>query len=73
MEQYLLVPDVCETDGQMSPITAQLYGSPALWANHNGPEEVNGNETALLSANERGVAESNSSGGKYVQDSINAC
>ncbi|CAL8369645.1 protein phosphatase 1 regulatory subunit 1C isoform X2 [Gadus morhua] len=63
VEQHLLGPDVCETDGQMSPITAQLYGSPALWDNHNGPEEANGNETVLLLANEaRGVADSNSSG-----------
>lgn len=36
-----------------------------MWANHNGPEEANGNEASLLLANqERGVAESNSSGGK---------
>ncbi|KAJ3610095.1 hypothetical protein NHX12_022189 [Muraenolepis orangiensis] len=49
----------------MSPITAQLYGDPALWDNHNGPTEANGNETVLLLANEeRGVAESESSGGK---------
>lgn len=56
---------VCETDGQLSPVTAQLYATASVWANHNGPEEANGNEACLLLANqERGVAESNSSGGK---------
>ncbi|XP_061602146.1 protein phosphatase 1 regulatory subunit 1C isoform X1 [Cololabis saira] len=56
VEQHQL----CEPDNQLSPITAQLYGS---WANHNGPEEDNGNEAYSLLANqERGVAESNSSG-----------
>lgn len=49
----------------LSPVTAQLCASASPWANHNGPEETNGNEAGLLLANqERGVAESNSSGGK---------
>ena len=66
MEQHLLGAGLCDTDSQLSPITAQLYAA-ALWANHNGPEEANGNEASLLLANqERGVAESNSSGGKLV-------
>lgn len=65
VEQHLLGAGLCETDGQLSPITAQLYATASLWANHNGPEEANGNEASLLLANqERGVAESNSSGGK---------
>lgn len=65
VEQHLLGAGLCETDGQLSPITAQLYATSSLWANHNGPEEANGNEACLLLANqERGVAESNSSGGK---------
>lgn len=60
VEQHLLEAGLCETDGQLSPITAQLYTS-VLWANHNGPEEANGNEASLVLANqERGVAESNS-------------
>lgn len=55
-----------ETDDQLSPVTAQLYDGSSLWANHNGPEEANGNEACLLLANlERGgVAKGNSSGGK---------
>ncbi|KAM7385244.1 hypothetical protein PAMP_001335 [Pampus punctatissimus] len=58
VEQHLL-----GADGQLSPITAQLYATATLWANHNGPEEANGNEASLLLANqEKGVAESNSSG-----------
>ncbi|XP_040905258.1 protein phosphatase 1 regulatory subunit 1A-like isoform X1 [Toxotes jaculatrix] len=62
VEQHLLGAGLCETDGQLSPITAQLYAA-SLWANHNGPEEANGNEASLLLANqERGVAESNSLG-----------
>eukprot|EP00064_Thunnus_orientalis_P015567 superscaffoldBa00002906_g15621 len=65
VEQHLLGAGLCETDGQLSPITAQLYAAATLWANHNGPEEANGNEASLVLANqERGVAESNSSGGK---------
>ncbi|XP_067466775.1 protein phosphatase 1 regulatory subunit 1A-like [Thunnus thynnus] len=63
VEQHLLGAGLCETDGQLSPITAQLYAAATLWANHNGPEEANGNEASLVLANqERGVAESNSSG-----------
>uniref|UniRef100_A0A667X931 Protein phosphatase 1, regulatory (inhibitor) subunit 1C n=1 Tax=Myripristis murdjan TaxID=586833 RepID=A0A667X931_9TELE len=65
VEQHLLGAGLCETDGQLSPITAQLYANASLWANHNGPEEANGNEASLGLANEeKGVAESNSSGGK---------
>ncbi|XP_029030693.1 protein phosphatase 1 regulatory subunit 1C isoform X4 [Betta splendens] len=61
-EQHLLEAGLCDTHGLMSPITAQLY---ELWANHNGPEETNGNEAGLQIANqERGVAESSSTGGK---------
>ncbi|CAK6976754.1 protein phosphatase 1 regulatory subunit 1C [Scomber scombrus] len=68
VEQHLLGAGLCgEADGQLSPITAQLYAAATLWANHNGPEEANGNEASLVLANqERGVAESNSSGGKRV-------
>uniref|UniRef100_UPI003AAF5492 protein phosphatase 1 regulatory subunit 1C n=1 Tax=Centroberyx gerrardi TaxID=166262 RepID=UPI003AAF5492 len=63
VEQHLLGAGLCETDSQLSPITAQLYANASLWANHNGPEEANGNEASLVLANEeRGVAESNSSG-----------
>ncbi|XP_034040994.1 protein phosphatase 1 regulatory subunit 1C-like isoform X1 [Thalassophryne amazonica] len=63
MEQHLLGAGPSETDSQMSPITAQLYSNDSLWANHNGPEEANGNEALRLLANEeRGVVESNSSG-----------
>ncbi|XP_029030692.1 protein phosphatase 1 regulatory subunit 1C isoform X3 [Betta splendens] len=59
-EQHLLEAGLCDTHGLMSPITAQLY---ELWANHNGPEETNGNEAGLQIANqERGVAESSSTG-----------
>uniref|UniRef100_A0A3B4ZWN1 Uncharacterized protein n=1 Tax=Stegastes partitus TaxID=144197 RepID=A0A3B4ZWN1_9TELE len=65
VEQHLLGAGLPETDSQLSPITAQLYATASLWANHNGPEEANGNEACLLLANqERGVAESSSSGGK---------
>ncbi|KAM4729641.1 protein phosphatase 1 regulatory subunit 1C-like [Anableps anableps] len=65
VEQHLLGAGFCETDSQLSPITAQLYATGYTWANHNQPEEPNGNEACLLLANqERGVAESNSSGGK---------
>lgn len=65
VEQQLLGAGACETDSQLSPVTSQLYAAASLWANHNGPEETNGNETSLLLANqERGVADSNSSGGK---------
>uniref|UniRef100_A0A8C2XLV7 Protein phosphatase 1 regulatory inhibitor subunit 1C n=1 Tax=Cyclopterus lumpus TaxID=8103 RepID=A0A8C2XLV7_CYCLU len=61
--QHLLGAGLCDTDGQLSPITAQLYAASSLWANRNGPEEANGNEAGLLLANqERGVAESDSSG-----------
>lgn len=64
VEQHLLGAGLSDADGQLSPITAELY-SASLWANHNGPEEPNGNEAVLLLANqERGVAESNSTGGK---------
>ncbi|KAM6916207.1 protein phosphatase 1 regulatory subunit 1C [Xenentodon cancila] len=60
VEQHLVGAELCEPDNHLSPITAQLYGS---WANHNGPEEDNGNEAYSLLANqERGVAESDSSG-----------
>ncbi|XP_069574924.1 protein phosphatase 1 regulatory subunit 1C [Brachyistius frenatus] len=63
VEQHLLGAGLCDADGQLSPITAQLYATASLWANHNGPEEANGNEAGLLLANqERGVAESNSLG-----------
>ncbi|XP_023249286.1 protein phosphatase 1 regulatory subunit 1C isoform X1 [Seriola lalandi dorsalis] len=63
VEQHLLGAGLSETDGQLSPITAQLYAAATLWANHNGPEEANGNEASLPLANqERGVAESNSLG-----------
>ncbi|XP_031171765.1 protein phosphatase 1 regulatory subunit 1C isoform X2 [Sander lucioperca] len=63
VEHHLLGAGLCDTDGQLSPITAQLYATASMWANHNGPEEANGNEASLLLANqERGVAESNSSG-----------
>ncbi|TKS85961.1 hypothetical protein D9C73_019381 [Collichthys lucidus] len=69
VEQHLLGAGLCETDGQLSPITAQLYANATLWDNHNGPEETNGNEASLLLANqERGVAESNSSGGNLFLD-----
>lgn len=65
VEQQLLGAGVCEADSQQSPITAQLYATASLWANHNGPEEPNGNEASLMLANqERGVEASNSSGGK---------
>ncbi|XP_034465409.1 protein phosphatase 1 regulatory subunit 1C isoform X1 [Hippoglossus hippoglossus] len=64
VEQHLLGAGLSETDGgQLSPITAQLYATAPLWANHNGPEEANGNEVPLANQ-ERGVAESNSLGGK---------
>lgn len=67
-QQHLLGAGLCETDGQLSPITAQLYAGSSLWANHNGPEEANGNEACLLVANRErgGVAQSNSSGGKIA-------
>uniref|UniRef100_A0A3Q3E8K7 Protein phosphatase 1, regulatory (inhibitor) subunit 1C n=1 Tax=Labrus bergylta TaxID=56723 RepID=A0A3Q3E8K7_9LABR len=66
VEQHVLGAGLCEAEGQLSPITAQLYAS-ALWANYNGEEEANGNEACLLLANqERGVAESNSEGGKQL-------
>uniref|UniRef100_A0A3Q3NA57 Uncharacterized protein n=1 Tax=Mastacembelus armatus TaxID=205130 RepID=A0A3Q3NA57_9TELE len=65
VEQHLLGAGLCDAEGQLSPITAQLYAAATLWANHNGPEEANGNEASLQLANqERGVAESKSSGGK---------
>uniref|UniRef100_I3IZ18 Protein phosphatase 1, regulatory (inhibitor) subunit 1C n=1 Tax=Oreochromis niloticus TaxID=8128 RepID=I3IZ18_ORENI len=65
VEQHLLGAGLCETDSELSPVTAELYVTAAMWGNHNGPEEANGNEASLLLANqERGVAESNSSGGK---------
>lgn len=64
VEQQLLGAGSCETDSQLSPVTSQLCAA-ASRANHNGPEETNGNEASLLLANqERGVADSNSSGGK---------
>jgi len=66
VEQQLLGAGLCETDSQLSPITAQLYAA-SQWANHNGPEEANGNEAGLLLANqERGMPESSSSGGKLL-------
>ncbi|XP_075899077.1 protein phosphatase 1 regulatory subunit 1C isoform X2 [Nelusetta ayraudi] len=63
-EQHLLGAGLCDTDGQLSPVTAQLYASSSLWANHNGPEEANGNEACPLLANRErgGVAKGNSSG-----------
>lgn len=65
MEQHLPGAGFCETESQLSPITAQLYATSYTWANRNQPEEANGNETGLLLANQdRGVADSNSSGGK---------
>lgn len=68
VEQQLLGAGACEADSQLSPITAQLYATASLWANHNGPEETNGNEASLLLANqERGVEASKSSGGKLFQ------
>uniref|UniRef100_A0A3P8WKT9 Protein phosphatase 1 regulatory inhibitor subunit 1C n=1 Tax=Cynoglossus semilaevis TaxID=244447 RepID=A0A3P8WKT9_CYNSE len=66
-EQHLLGAALCDADGQLSPITAQLYASASLWGNHNGPEEANGNEAGLplaVANQERRVAESNSFGGK---------
>nr|XP_020442925.1 protein phosphatase 1 regulatory subunit 1C [Monopterus albus] len=61
VEQHLLGAGLSEDDGQLSPITAQLYAAASLWANHNGPEEANGNEASLqLASQERGVAESSS-------------
>ncbi|XP_061141469.1 pleckstrin homology domain-containing family A member 3 isoform X2 [Syngnathus typhle] len=51
-------------DCQLSPITAQLYAGSYPWTNQNRPEEANGNPTALLANHGRGVAQSNSSGGK---------
>ncbi|XP_051815673.1 protein phosphatase 1 regulatory subunit 1C isoform X2 [Acanthochromis polyacanthus] len=69
VEQHLLGAGLPETDSQLSPVTAQLYATASLWANHNGPEEANGNEACLLLANqERGVAESESSGGNTGLD-----
>uniref|UniRef100_A0A1A8BD87 Protein phosphatase 1, regulatory (Inhibitor) subunit 1C n=4 Tax=Nothobranchius TaxID=28779 RepID=A0A1A8BD87_NOTKA len=63
VEQHLLGTGLCEADSQLSPITAQGYATAYTWANHNEPEETNGNEACLLLANqERGVAESSSSG-----------
>ncbi|XP_015248349.1 protein phosphatase 1 regulatory subunit 1C-like isoform X1 [Cyprinodon tularosa] len=63
VEQHLLGAGLYETDSQLSPITAELYATGYTWANHNQPDETNGNEACLLLANqERGVAESNSSG-----------
>ncbi|XP_062302931.1 protein phosphatase 1 regulatory subunit 1C-like isoform X2 [Osmerus eperlanus] len=35
-----------------SPIATQHFGNTAQWANHNGPDEPNGNEAYLLLANE---------------------
>ncbi|XP_016537331.1 protein phosphatase 1 regulatory subunit 1B isoform X2 [Poecilia formosa] len=65
VEQHLLGAGLCETDSQLSPITTQLYATGYTWANHNQPEEANGNEACLLLTNqERDVTESNSSGGK---------
>uniref|UniRef100_A0A8D2ZHW9 Protein phosphatase 1 regulatory subunit 1C n=1 Tax=Scophthalmus maximus TaxID=52904 RepID=A0A8D2ZHW9_SCOMX len=66
VEQHLLGAGHCDADGQLSPITAQLYATASLWANHNGPEEANGNEAGLLplANRERGMADSNSLGGK---------
>uniref|UniRef100_A0A8C6NUG9 Protein phosphatase 1, regulatory (Inhibitor) subunit 1C n=1 Tax=Nothobranchius furzeri TaxID=105023 RepID=A0A8C6NUG9_NOTFU len=67
VEQHLLGTGLCEADSQLSPITAQGYATAYTWANHNEPEETNGNEACLLLANqERGVAESSSSGGKTL-------
>uniref|UniRef100_A0A672HYB2 Protein phosphatase 1, regulatory (inhibitor) subunit 1C n=1 Tax=Salarias fasciatus TaxID=181472 RepID=A0A672HYB2_SALFA len=66
-EQHLLGAGLCESDDQLSPITAQLCAAASLWANHNGPEEANGNEAGLPSANqERGAAEGRGSAGKRV-------
>uniref|UniRef100_A0A096MCY2 Protein phosphatase 1, regulatory (inhibitor) subunit 1C n=1 Tax=Poecilia formosa TaxID=48698 RepID=A0A096MCY2_POEFO len=63
VEQHLLGAGLCETDSQLSPITTQLYATGYTWANHNQPEEANGNEACLLLTNqERDVTESNSSG-----------
>lgn len=70
-EQHLLGAALCDADGQLSPITAQLYASASLWGNHNGPEEANGNEAGLplaVANQERRVAESNSFGGKGFLD-----
>lgn len=69
-QQHLWGAGLYETDGQLSPITAQLYAGSSLWANHNGPEEANGNEASLLLANREGggVAKGNSSGGKNTCD-----
>uniref|UniRef100_A0A668RM94 Protein phosphatase 1, regulatory (inhibitor) subunit 1C n=1 Tax=Oreochromis aureus TaxID=47969 RepID=A0A668RM94_OREAU len=70
VEQHLLGAGLCETDSELSPVTAELYVTAAMWGNHNGPEEANGNEASLLLANqERGVAESNSSGVRKGGDS----
>lgn len=71
VEQQLPGAGSCEADSQQSPITAQLYATASLWANHNGPEEPNGNEASLVLANQgRGVEASNSSGGKPFSPTI---
>uniref|UniRef100_A0A3B3UMR8 Protein phosphatase 1, regulatory (inhibitor) subunit 1C n=1 Tax=Poecilia latipinna TaxID=48699 RepID=A0A3B3UMR8_9TELE len=58
VEQHLLGAGLCETDSQLSPITTQLYATGYTWANHNQPEEANGNEACLLLTNqERGVTD----------------
>ncbi|XP_055764512.1 protein phosphatase 1 regulatory subunit 1C-like [Salvelinus fontinalis] len=44
---------LCENTDQLSPITAQHYGNTAPRANHNEPDEPNGNE---LYANHRLLA-----------------
>ncbi|XP_013880894.1 protein phosphatase 1 regulatory subunit 1A [Austrofundulus limnaeus] len=65
VEQHLLEAGLCETDSQLSPITAQLCATAYPWANHNEPEEANGNEACSPLANhQREVEQSNSSGGK---------
>ncbi|XP_061546540.1 uncharacterized protein LOC133409943 isoform X2 [Phycodurus eques] len=49
-------------DCQLSPISAQLCDGSCPWTNRNGLDEANGNEAGLLANQERGLAQSRSSG-----------
>ncbi|XP_061644823.1 protein phosphatase 1 regulatory subunit 1B-like isoform X3 [Phyllopteryx taeniolatus] len=49
-------------DCQLSPISAQLYDGSCPWTNQNGLDQANGNEAGLLANQERGLAQSQSSG-----------
>ncbi|XP_061546546.1 uncharacterized protein LOC133409943 isoform X7 [Phycodurus eques] len=51
-------------DCQLSPISAQLCDGSCPWTNRNGLDEANGNEAGLLANQERGLAQSRSSGGR---------